>query len=167
MHELRADYCEYTCDDGCCVYETEEYIVLDHVEVFSMDEWTEVDDVIDAIVRCLRVIYPSKDIESGYAGEVAGVKTMEGYESLEWVKKAKADSYDATDTDKIEVVNGRVMITEEYKNMYLIFVNYKLLYAFDVYPHDLGKKELTVENYAEIIATILEKMGIKLKKVGF
>ena len=92
---------------------------------------------------------------------------MEDFESLEWVKKTKADSYDTTDIDKIEVVSGGVIITGESKNMYLIFVNYKLLYAFDVYLYDLGKKKLTVEAYAEIIATVLEKMGIKLKKVGF
>lgn len=166
MHELRADFCEYTCDDGCCVYETEEYIVLDHVEVLSIDEWTEIEDVISAIVRCLRVIYPSKEIEPRYAGETY-VKTMEEYESLKWVKRAKADSYDATDVDKIEVISSGIMITEENKNMYLIFVNYKLLHVFDIYPYDIGNKELTIEVYSEIIATVLEKMGIKLKKVGF
>ena len=166
MHELRTGFCEYTCDDGWCVYETEEYIVLDHVEVLSIDEWTEIEDVIDAIVRSLRVIYPSKDIESEYAGETY-VKTMEGYESLEWVKRTKADSYDVTDVDKIGIVSGGVMITEENKNMFFVFVNYKLLYAFDVHPYDIGNKELTIEAYAEIIATVLEKMDIKLKKVGF
>ena len=166
MHELRTGFCKYTCDDGCCVYETEEYITLDHVEVLSLDEWTEIDDVISAIVRCLRVIYPSKEIEPRYAGETY-VKTVEEYESLEWVKRTKADSCDATDVDKIEVISGGVMITEESKRMFFVFVNYKLLYAFDVYPYDIGNKELTVEVYAEIIATVLEKMDIKLKKVGF
>ena len=118
MHELRADFYKYTCDDGCCVYETEEYITLDHVEVLSIDEWTEIEDVVDAIVRSLRVIYPSKEIESGYAGETY-VKTMEEYESLEWVKRTKADSYDATDVDKIGIVSGGVVITKENKNMFL------------------------------------------------
>ena len=166
MHELRTGFYKYTCDNGCCVYETEEYITLDHVEVLSIDEWTEIEDVIDAIVRSLRVIYPSKDIESGYAGETY-VKTMEEYESLKWVKRTKADSYDATDVDKIGIVSGGVVITEENKNMFFVFVNYKLLHVFDIYPYDIGNKELTVEVYAEIIATVLEKMGIKLKKVGF
>lgn len=166
MHELRTGFCEYTCDNGCCVYEIEEYITLDHVELLSIDEWTEIEDIIDAIIRSLRVIYPSKDIEPRYAGETY-VKTMEEYESLEWVKRTKADNYDATDVDKIEVISGRVMITEENKNMFFVFVNYKLLYAFDVYPYDIGNKELTIENYAKIIAIVLEKMGVKLKKVGF